>query len=315
MPIELSPSRGLQEIGNRFFRRDFLRSMVVAGSVPRMITDVMAGINQPQRGTSVGDPHLWALFADIHIAGDVTRTALGVNMADHFRAAVREVLGRDRRAAGMLINGDCAFQTGQIGDYRVLCELLEPLRSSEMPVFLTLGNHDDREHFRDAMSELDRSSLLAQRHVGVIRTPRVNWILADSSTRPMSEGRFGAAQIEWMASVLDAEPEKPAIIYAHHNPVDEIEEWPLQDTDDFFSMVVPRGQVKAYVFGHTHRWTVSRHESGIHLVNLPSSAYVLDAGEPSGWVEAEILENGMSLELRCIGEHRLHGQRVALEWR
>jgi hypothetical protein len=315
MPIEFSPSPGLHEIENVFCRRDFLRSVMAAGIVPRMVSSAVAELGVDGRGGSAGDPNVWALFADIHIAGDVTRAALGVNMAENFRAAIGEVLGRPRRAAGVLINGDCAFQTGQIGDYRVLCELLEPLRQNEMPVFLTLGNHDDRNHFRDAMSEVDRVSLMEQRHVGVIRTPRVNWILADSSTRPVSEGRFGAAQIEWMAAVLDAEPEKPAIIYAHHNPVDEIEEWPLQDTEEFFSMVAPRGQVKAYVFGHTHRWTVTQHASGIHLVNLPSSAYVLDAGEPSGWVEAEVLENGMTLELRCIGEHRLHGQRLALEWR
>lgn len=315
MPIEFSSLRGCQEDRNNSYRRDFLRSMMAASIGSNMSLDVGAEAGVDQQSAFAGDPHVWALFADIHISGDVTRSALGVNMADNFRLAMREVLGRARRVAGIMINGDCAFQTGQMADYRVLCQLLEPLRESEMPVFLTLGNHDDRQHFRDAMREVDRRSLMEQRHVGVIRTPRVNWILADSATRPVSEGRFGAVQLEWMASVLDAEPEKPAIIYAHHNPVDEIEEWPLQDTDEFFSMVVPRRQVKAYVFGHTHRWMVTRHASGVHLVNLPSTAYVLDQGEPSGWVEAEVLENGMTLELRCLGEHRLHGQRLALAWR
>ena len=315
MPIEFAPIRGTQEIANDVYRRDFLRFVTAAGVMPGVVSSVGTEVRDGVASAAMGDPHLWALFADIHISGDTARSALGVNMADNFRKALREVLGRERRAAGVMINGDCAFQTGQIADYRVLCDLLEPLRRSEMAVFLTLGNHDDRQHFREAMGEVDCASLMQQRHVGVIRTPRVNWILADSSTRPVSEGRFGAAQIEWMASVLDAEPEKPAIIYAHHNPVDEIEEWPLQDTDEFFAMVVPRTQVKAYVFGHTHRWTVTRHASGIHLVNLPSSAYVLDEGEPSGWVEAEILENGMTLELRCVADHRLHGQRLALEWR
>ena len=315
MPIEFSSLRGCHEVEKTFNRRGFLRSVMAASVVSNVRSGIGAEAGIGQRPAFAGDPHVWALFADIHISGDVTRSALGVNMADNFRMAVREVLGRERRVAGVLINGDCAFQTGQIGDYRVLCELLEPLRESEVPVLLTLGNHDDRDHFRDAMCETDRMSLMEQRHVGVIRTPRVNWILADSSTRPVSEGRFGATQLSWMASVLDAEPEKPAIIYAHHNPVDEIEEWPLQDTDEFFSMVAPRRQVKAYVFGHTHRWTVTQHASGIHLVNLPSSAYVFDEGEPSGWVEAEVLENGMSLELRCLAEHRLQGQRLALEWR
>ena len=314
MPIEMSSFRGVQKTGETVLRRGFLRSMMAAGFVQGMVPQLMAG-ERGEEGAGAADLHRWALFSDIHIAGDVSRSACGVNMAEHFRAAVREVLGSERSVAGVMINGDCAYQTGQIEDYRVLCELLEPLRDRGVPVFLTLGNHDDRGNFREAMSEADRLSLLDARHVGVIRTPRANWILADSATRPVSEGRFGSAQIEWMASVLDAEPDKPAIIYAHHNPTDGIEEWPLQDTDEFFAMASVRRQVKAYVFGHTHRWVVGSHPSGIHLVNLPSTAYVLDEGEPSGWVDAEVLDGGMSLELRCLREHRLHGQRVDLVWR
>jgi hypothetical protein len=78
----------------------------------------------------------------------------------------------------------------------------------------------------------------------------------------------------------------------------------------------PRRQVKAYFFGHTHRWDVGRDDSGIHLVNLPPTAYLFEAGRPNGWVHAEIQESGARLELRCLNHTRKdHGQVVNLRWR
>jgi hypothetical protein len=74
--------------------------------------------------------------------------------------------------------------------------------------------------------------------------------------------------------------------------------------------------VKAYVFGHSHRWSIDQHESGMYLINLPSTAYVFEQEEPSGWVNATLLENGIHLELRCTDRtHPKHGERIELQWR
>ena len=63
------------------------------------------------------DENCWALFSDIHIAADQTKTARGINMSDNFKAASREVLELPMRPARLLINGDCAFNSGEEGDY------------------------------------------------------------------------------------------------------------------------------------------------------------------------------------------------------
>src|SRR5205814_6074627 len=94
------------------------------------------------------DENSWALLSDIHLAADRAQLGRGINMADHFATVSRELLALPKRPAGVFINGDCAFNSGEQGDYARLTDLLEPLRLAEMPIHLALGNHDHRERFR-----------------------------------------------------------------------------------------------------------------------------------------------------------------------
>ena len=51
------------------------------------------------------------------------------------------------------------------------------------------------------------------------------------------------------------------------------------------------------------------------MINLPPVAYVFTSGNPNGWVRAELLEEGMTLELRTIDPaHKQNGERVGLKW-
>jgi Icc protein len=90
----------------------------------------------------------------------------------------------------------------------------------------------------------------------------------------------------------------------------------LQDTDELLAIIRPRKQVKAYIYGHTHDWGLHRDESGIHLINLPPTAFLFTAGRPNGWVRAELKPDGVRLELRCLDQtHKEHGHQAELEYR
>jgi Icc protein len=90
----------------------------------------------------------------------------------------------------------------------------------------------------------------------------------------------------------------------------------LKDTKALFDVLRPRRQVKALIYGHSHVWNVGKDESGIHLINLPPTAYVFQQGQPNGWVQANLRKDGMWLELRCLDQkHAQHGQIVDLQWR
>lgn len=90
----------------------------------------------------------------------------------------------------------------------------------------------------------------------------------------------------------------------------------LKDTLALLEVIRARKQVKAYIYGHTHHWSVDQDGSGIHFINLPPVGYVFQEGEPSGWVHANLGDHGMTVELRCVNPaHKAHGQQFNLRWR
>jgi 3',5'-cyclic AMP phosphodiesterase CpdA len=153
-------------------------------------------------------------------------------------------------------------------------DLLQPIRKAKGPVHLALGNHDNRERFREALNtEKVAKRPVADRQAALIKAPRANWFVLDSLEKTLSTpGVIGREQLDWLAKALDEHSSKPALILVHHNPGALANVRGLKDTEAFMGVIRPRKQVKAYVFGHTHRWSVTPDESGIHLINLPPVA-------------------------------------------
>ncbi len=300
MPIYLPP----------ISRRKFL-GQALAASAGAVLSPSLVAAPKP------ANPNLWAFLSDPHVAADRSLVARGVNMTENFKIVSDELLGLPEQPAGVLINGDCAFNQGEAGDYSVLSDLLESIRSAGMGVHLAVGNHDQRERFWEGFpKQKAEAGAVAERQTEVIRANRANWFVLDSlETTGASPGLVGKEQLSWLAQALDANAGKPALVFVHHNPgIDG--NLGLKDSVALFEILRPRRHVKAYVFGHTHRWNIERDTSGLHLVNLPPVAYVFQPGNPSGWVRVLEEVNGMSLELRCIDtRHKLHGEKVRLEWR
>jgi 3',5'-cyclic-AMP phosphodiesterase len=299
MPIHLTP----------LSRRQFLTATLATGASLLLQPRLLAAEKRV-------NAHSWALLADTHVAADRATVARNTNMADNLAAAGRELAALEPRPSGVLINGDCAYLKGEPGDYATLADLLQPIRQAGLPVHLTLGNHDDREHFRSALEQAGAARPMADKHVAILRSPRANWFLLDSlELVNKTPGLLGAAQLQWLADSLDANTDRPAIIFAHHN----LEETPkngLKDTEKLLEILRPRRHVKAYMYGHTHNWNVQQDASGLHLINLPPVAYVFNNANPSGWVHATLQKDGVRLELRALdSSHPGHGQKQNLKWR
>ena len=301
MPIHLAPLSRRQFIG---------RALAATGALAldgRVLADA----------TSQG-ARSWALLSDTHLAADRALVSRKVNMTDHFKKVVGEVLRLNEAPAGVMITGDCAYNSGELADYAAAGDLLTPLRKAGLPVHLTLGNHDHRDHFWQVFKEEKSANRpLADRQVALLHDGNVNWYILDSlETTLSSPGLLGPEQLHWLASALDANPKTPGLVVIHHNPGLNGGNLGLKDTLPLFEIIRPRTQVKAYIYGHTHFWKVEPDTSGIHLINLPPVSYVFREGEPSGWVHALIEQNGMQLELRCVDTtHKAHGQKVKLQWR
>lgn len=304
MPITLLP----------FDRRDFLRGALGVGAAFAVgrSTDVFAGA-----ADGAADPHRFALLSDTHVWAKRDDMVRGVNMAANLRLACQQLLAGDARPAATFINGDCAYLTGEPGDYAVLFELLEPLRKAGVPVHMAMGNHDQRDHFWKAFpAHVADKPLVEQRQVTVVESPRANWFVLDSlDVTNKTPGVCGEAQRKWLADALDARLDRPALVMVHHNPDERDMPSGLVDTRPLLDVLLPRKQVKALFFGHSHNWSVTQRD-GFHLINLPPTAYVFAAGKPNGWVDVRLAEEGMQLELRCFDEkHAEHGRKVELAWR
>lgn len=257
----------------------------------------------------------WALLSDTHIAGDRSQTNRNVNMADHLVRTVKEVVAWGP-SSGTLVAGDCAYGSGQPADYRAFTQVVQPLRERGS-LHLLLGNHDHRDRFWEALAGTKTEPLaVPARHVGVVPGKQVTWYLLDSlETTNITPGLLGQEQLAWLARRLDEAPQTPAVVVVHHNP-GVLGNTGLRDTVALFETIRPRKQVKALVYGHTHAWSVDRDETGLHLVNLPPTAYVFTESAPSGWVQAVAGEGELRLTLRCLDQaHRLHGHQERLAYR
>ncbi|MGA2499986.1 MAG: metallophosphoesterase [Tepidisphaeraceae bacterium] len=316
-------------------RRRFLTGSVAGVAAIALGEQCSLGVPDAQR-----DPDRMVLLSDIHIAMDPAKVERGMNMTQHLRQAVAEVLElekSERRPAAAIVNGDCAHHTGETGDYEAMLGLLAPLSAAGLPIHLAMGNHDQRPRFWAAVPYEKLGNGVAKRGMEsrqalVVRSPRVDWVILDTLDKTNNTpGLLGREQIQWLKAVLDA-PEraaKPAIVMIHHDPIVAPVTRPttgpastqpakitgLVDTPALLEVVMPRKQVKALVFGHTHVWSI-KELNGLHLVNLPTVAYVFNPAQPSGWVDCRISDQGMRLELHCLDAgHPKHGDVADLRWR
>jgi predicted phosphodiesterase len=323
MPLTLPP----------ISRRRFLTTSVagVAAIVlgPRWSTAAAAGQRDPDR---------IALLSDIHCPANPKSSERGVNMTQHFQQAIAQVLElekSDRRPAAAIVSGDCAYHTGDVEDYQALLGVIAPLAEAGLPIHMAMGNHDERQHFAQTVPYQKLGANAAQRamdsrHLLLLRSPRVDWVLLDSCDKVnASPGLLGPEQLDRLKGLLDA-PErsnKPVIVVVHHEPISAprpatgpastqpVKKPSLVDARGLLDLLLPRKQVKAVVYGHTHVWSVQQLD-GLHMVNLPAVAYVFDAAQPSAWVDCRLADEGMRLELHCLkANHPKQGEAADLRWR
>ena len=299
MPLHLGPCS----------RRSFLINSL-AGAAGVMVTGSARAAAPARQG-----PETWALLSDTHIAGDVATSRKDINMADNLRRVVAEVLALEAPPAGVVVNGDCAFGSGQVDDYRTFGKLLvDPIVAKKVPLHLTLGNHDNRERFHEGLRPAGGGaggSPVEGRVASVVRGRHANLFLLDTldRTREMS-GTVGGLQVAWLDRALAGLPDLPAVVMGHHPLADDHpfrERGGIRDSKPLWDVLRRHRHVKAYLFGHNHFWGAHQRD-GIHLVNLPSTAWTFLPVYPTGWVEMTLEPKGAELRVRRNGGGEVPGE-------
>ena len=126
-------------------------------------------------------------------------------------------------------------------------------------------------------------------------------------------GLLGRAQRTWLAEFLQANDDKPTILFFHHTVTDG--DGDLLDAPRLFDIVRPARAVQALVFGHSHAYGFSEMD-GIHLINLPACGYNFRDDQPLGWVQAQLTADAGEFVLHAVaGNTDVDGQMTKLRWR
>lgn len=265
------------------------------------------------------DENLIAILNDTHIGAQQSpKGSIQINLQN----TISNLLAMPKRPAAVIINGDLALKDGRRGDYEQFAKLIAPLRDTGMQLHLTMGNHDDRAVFYDVLkSDKPESPVVESKHVGVVKLAVANLFLLDSLKATMvTQGLIGEAQMNWLTQLLDAHADKPALLFAHHNPRlggDPLH-YPggLEDSEVLWRELVKRPQVKAYIHGHIHHRDFYSHE-GVHILNTPATSYVADKKtSTTGWTMAKLSAVGGSFTTHThLTDHEWNGVTVDLNWR
>ena len=254
----------------------------------------------------------WAFLADTHIPADENNIYRGFCPYRNLPKVTSGIISA--APDGAIIAGDLARLEGKLGDYANLKKLLEPL-AEKSPVFLALGNHDDRRNFYKVFKTTPgEKQAIKNKHIIVINQPPVRMIILDSLLYVnKTPGLLGKAQRDWLANYLKNSDNTPTILFLHHTLDDG--DGALLDVPRLFKLVKPYRQVKCIVYGHSHSYNFSQWEE-IQLINLPAVGYNFRDTEPVGWVEAELTAQGGEFTLHAVaGNKKKDGSTTKLKWR
>ncbi len=273
-------------------------------------------LSQASAGAAEVDEGLIAILNDTHIGA---QQAADAAIPTNLRNTIEWLLALPRRPAAVIINGDLALKDGRRGDYERFAKLIAPLQAASLPLHLTMGNHDDRAVFYEVLKQ--SSSAVESKFVSMVELPGVNLFLLDSLKATMvTQGLLGEAQLEWLVKLLDSHADKPALLFAHHNPRlgGEPLHFPggLEDSEPLWRAISTRKHVKAYVHGHIHHRNFFEHE-GIHILNTPATSYVADKKtSTTGWTMLRLTPEGAEATTHTHqADHAWNGVKVDLKWR
>jgi len=294
-------------------RRNFIKtSLAVCGSLITIGAGNSFGSSQKaNKGTRL------AFLADTHIpaADDSDNPPEGhycYNPHGNLRKVVSEVISAS--PDGVAIVGDLARLMGKLDDYAVLKRLLNPI-AEKRPIFMALGNHDDRDNFLKVFDETaGEKQRVANKHVIVVERPPVRLIILDSLFYVNKvPGLLGQAQRRWLQDYLKKSDNTPTILCVHHTLGDS--DGCLLDVPRLYWIIEPVRKVKAIVYGHSHACGFSEFE-GIHLINVPATGYSFNSNVPVGWVDAQLTAKGGDFTLHvAAGNSEKDGSVKRLKWR
>jgi 3',5'-cyclic AMP phosphodiesterase CpdA len=212
----------------------------------------------------ISDPHL------------VKEGALAYGRIDTPRMlerCVRKILALPRRPDALVATGDLTeHATAQ--EYGLLAELLAPL---DMPIFLAVGNHDERRALQAAFPQ--------HRHLcdddGFVQYAiddfEVRLVVLDTVIPRAPGGELCGRRLHWLDRTLAAS-DRPTIVAQHHPPfvtgLSFMDQMGMKNPAAEAAVIARHPQVERVISGHFHRSMQARF-GGTTASACPSCAHQL----------------------------------------
>lgn len=179
-------------------------------------------------------------LSDIHIT-DGGHHVWETDTLSHFNRAL-DIIRDIKDIDAIIITGDLS-DDGSKWSYNYVDSALSSLN---IPILCCPGNHDNS----DTMSEQNRYSYITEKKYYLN-----DWkfIFLDSTIKSMAKGLLNPSELEYLKSEL--KEQIPTIICFHHPPLEPggwLNRKPLENREDFNSIIATETHVKLVLYGHIH---------------------------------------------------------------
>lgn len=208
------------------------------------------------------------VMSDLHLVAE-GELSMSLDTAARLEIAVETINARYADADFCILAGDLA-DLGQPEAYRRLKAIISRL---DIPVHITLGNHDDRPVFLDVFGAEFAGETGHVDKVIDIKGYRV--ILLDSSEPGRVDGVLEPHQLDWLRARLGEAVDRPVVVILHHNAnalhivSDDIR---ILDDGPFLEALLTHNDIRQVIAGHVHLTSTATYR-GIPFTTLAGGHY------------------------------------------
>ena len=205
-------------------------------------------------------------ITDTHILDDDmhSRSFDDFDTSASLKQVVKKIKSDENDADCIILTGDLVHEPS-IDAYQNLADILLPLT---VPLMSLPGNHDDPQMMEYIMGEngFDTGKLFDMD----------SWmiILLNSKLDNEHGGEMTEAELEFLRTTLESNPDKHFLVALHHHPISIESPWMdsmiLKNGDDFLEIIDNFENVRAIIWGHIHQKFESK-RGGVLLLGTPST--------------------------------------------
>lgn len=216
---------------------------------------------------------LFCQISDCHLVEEGTLAYGRVDTPAMLERCVRKIVQLPRRPDAVIATGDLT-EHASAAEYGLLAEILAPLPA---PVFLAVGNHDDRAALQAAFpqqSHLRGEDGFVQY---VVDDFPVRLVVLDTVIPKQEGGALCARRLRWLDRALAAS-DRPTIVAQHHPPfitgLSYMDRRNLADIPAEAAVISRYPYVERVIGGHFHRNMQARF-AGTMATACPGTAHQL----------------------------------------